>query len=284
MARQIIDTTTPHGGYVGDPAKTAFGKTNDNFSEVYQLAGNALPRSGGEVIGTLRVTGPSLVYPINPNPTNGVASLGFVANGSYGGGGGMIDGQASIGWWSSFGEYNLGFASSPTGALTSRMRCNASGTVTAVAFNPTSSADVKDFIIGYDRDADAEIDRLVVVEYSMRPGFLESDKRYIGLLAENVHSVLPDATDGGIERERAIEVPIPYEPGNEPEPDEDGHVPAPPTRTVLVREVIPMNYDMAQILALNTRAHQTKNRRIRDLEEKFAALQQIVANLQAGEL
>ncbi len=35
MARQVIDTTTNNGSYIGDPAKTAFDKTNSNFSELY---------------------------------------------------------------------------------------------------------------------------------------------------------------------------------------------------------------------------------------------------------
>lgn len=39
MARQIIDTTTNNGSYIGDPAKTAFEKTNANFAEVYGWAG-----------------------------------------------------------------------------------------------------------------------------------------------------------------------------------------------------------------------------------------------------
>lgn len=35
MARQTIDTTTPNGTYIGDPAKIAFNKANDNFLELY---------------------------------------------------------------------------------------------------------------------------------------------------------------------------------------------------------------------------------------------------------
>lgn len=35
MARQVIDTTTDHGSYKGDPAVTAFGKVNANFDELY---------------------------------------------------------------------------------------------------------------------------------------------------------------------------------------------------------------------------------------------------------
>lgn len=39
MARQVIDTTTNHGAYIGDPAVVAFGKANDNFAELYGYTG-----------------------------------------------------------------------------------------------------------------------------------------------------------------------------------------------------------------------------------------------------
>lgn len=35
MARQVIDTTTNNGTYIGDPAKTAFTKVNDMTLELY---------------------------------------------------------------------------------------------------------------------------------------------------------------------------------------------------------------------------------------------------------
>lgn len=35
MAQQLIDTTKDHGTYQGDPAKVAFDKANDNFTELY---------------------------------------------------------------------------------------------------------------------------------------------------------------------------------------------------------------------------------------------------------
>ncbi len=41
MARQTIDTTTQNPGWVGDTAKIAFTKTNENFAEIYELAGTA---------------------------------------------------------------------------------------------------------------------------------------------------------------------------------------------------------------------------------------------------
>lgn len=57
MARQIIDTTTNNGSYIGDPAKTAFEKVNSNFGEVYPLAEGALPKTGGTFTGTLTKVG-----------------------------------------------------------------------------------------------------------------------------------------------------------------------------------------------------------------------------------
>lgn len=57
MARQIIDTTTNNGSYIGDPAKTAFEKTNANFGEIYPMAegaqttaNSALSRSNSAVM------------------------------------------------------------------------------------------------------------------------------------------------------------------------------------------------------------------------------------------
>ncbi|CAO3300294.1 hypothetical protein [Stenotrophomonas maltophilia] len=37
MAQQVIDTTTDHGSYKGDPAKVAFEKANQNFAELYTM-------------------------------------------------------------------------------------------------------------------------------------------------------------------------------------------------------------------------------------------------------
>lgn len=40
MARQIIDTTTDHGAYKGDPAKVAFDKVNAMTLEIYNALSN----------------------------------------------------------------------------------------------------------------------------------------------------------------------------------------------------------------------------------------------------
>ena len=62
MARQIIDTTTNNGSYIGDPAKTAFEKTNANFGEIY----SSLLNSGGTVNGSLIIS-PSGNSPVPPS-------------------------------------------------------------------------------------------------------------------------------------------------------------------------------------------------------------------------
>ncbi|WP_158891862.1 MULTISPECIES: hypothetical protein [unclassified Pseudomonas] len=46
MTRQVIDTTTDHGTYRGDPGKTAFEKANGNFEELYRLYQPAANRLG----------------------------------------------------------------------------------------------------------------------------------------------------------------------------------------------------------------------------------------------
>lgn len=46
MVQQIIDTTTDHGTYKGDPGKTAFEKTKANFAELYQLFQTAANKLG----------------------------------------------------------------------------------------------------------------------------------------------------------------------------------------------------------------------------------------------
>ncbi|WP_180313374.1 hypothetical protein, partial [Xanthomonas hortorum] len=138
-----------------------------------------------------------------------------------------------------------------------RLSVNTAGQVSATSFNPTSSADVKDYIEGYAGDADSEIDRLVVISYRYRPEFANTgDKTYVGLLAENVGDVHPGATGGDVERVTQ---------------NEDGE-------EITAHE--PMNIDMMQILALNTRAHQQKSHRIKQLEQVIADLLSRVGELE----
>lgn len=62
MARQVIDTTTNHGTYFGDPAKAAFEKINVMSGEIYDPNGPLLHRTGGVVNGRLTVAGPDGAY------------------------------------------------------------------------------------------------------------------------------------------------------------------------------------------------------------------------------
>lgn len=47
MARQVIDTTTNNGSYIGDPAKTAFGKVNNMTDEIYTALSARVKQGGG---------------------------------------------------------------------------------------------------------------------------------------------------------------------------------------------------------------------------------------------
>lgn len=184
------------------------------------------------------------------------------------------------------------------------------GQAFATGFNPTSSADVKDYIEGYGGDADAELDRLVVIEYNYRPEFNASDKRVVGLLAENVADVHPSASTEGktvqtqVEVERDVEVEYPVQTQKEVEvltPVEDFD-PSNPQYTShfelqevtvflkrwekrMVAEMVETTQhrtvDIMQILALNTRAHQQKSKRIRDLEATLALLEQRLTALES---
>lgn len=154
-----------------------------------------------------------------------------------------------------------------------RLSVNASnGQVSAVSFNPTSSADVKDYLEGYAGDACEELDRLVVVTYRYRPEFGGPEGTVAGLLAENVQSVWPNAVGGDYDEERPE--PVLAEDGT-PMFDAEGE-----PVTVMRTHHVPMNIDMMQTLARCVRAHQQKSHRIRSLEATVADLQDAIAELQ----
>ncbi|MEB1936991.1 hypothetical protein VDR55_04360 [Xanthomonas campestris pv. campestris] len=140
-----------------------------------------------------------------------------------------------------------------------RLSVNTAGQVSATSFHPTSSADVKDHIEGYTGDADSEINRMVVISYRYRPEFADTgDNTYVGLLAENVGDVHPGATGGDVERITQNES------GEE----------------ITVRE--PMNIDMMQILALNTRAHQQKSHQMKQMAQLISDLKSRIDALEAA--
>lgn len=338
MARQVIDTNPP----IGDPAPTAFGKVNAMTAELYPLATGALPKSGGTMTGELviasgaaaRIVGtPGTVYwdsrsnsTVNlPDATaryraaqhfwdngsgNWLAELGATAQYKLQGSGAGFTCVDRVDFAQTWSMYVTGTIwslwNNTNGNVVSVSR---TGAMTALAFNPISSADVKDYIEGYSGDADDELNRMVVIEYNYRPEFIESDKRCVGLLAENVADVHPSASDPEsvvqvqVEVEREVDVPYPVErevqvevltPVEDFDPDEPKYVRSIETVTETVTEyrkekrmvpemvesVKPRNVDIMQILALSVRAHQQKSKRIRDLE---ATLTAAVARIEALE-
>lgn len=234
MARQIIDTTTNNGSYIGDPAKTAFDKANANFLELYNLSVTYFPKTGGVLTGDLTIQKNVAVSSyLSPNGQVGYRVLVNISD--------SVDGGYTIQRVSSAGT-----VWSDCLKINNDRSAAFASTVTAVAFNPTSTADVKDYITGYAGDACAEIDRLVVIEYKYRPEYVESDKTFIGLLEENVKSVVPDAANDSVTIVDQVD-------------GED------------VERFIPGNIDIMQILALSIRSHQQKNARIKALEDRLSA-------------
>ncbi|WP_164116204.1 hypothetical protein [Stenotrophomonas maltophilia] len=195
------------------------------------------------------------------NPSAGVTSFAVRASGSFGGGFGLIDGGATYGIYLSAGNFYIGYGGLGSG-ISPRFTMTNGGVCSATSFNPTSSADVKDFIEGYAGDACTELDRLVVVSYRYRPEFVESEKVYVGLLAENVRDVHANATDGG------TEVVI------EPDP-KNGQGQEP----IVVKQ--PLNIDMMQVLAITVRAHQQKSRRIAELERQLSGVLDRLATIES---
>lgn len=235
MARQIIDTTTNNGSYIGDPAKTAFEKTNANFLELYNLSVTFFPKTGGVLSGDLTIQKNVAVSSyLSPNGQVGYRVLVNISD--------SVDGGYTIQRVSSAGT-----VWSDCFKINNDRSATFASTVTAVSFNPTSTADVKDNIVGYAGDACAEIDRLVVIKYKYRPEYLESDKTFIGLLQENVKSVCPEAAN---DSEIVVE-------------EVDGEE---------VERFVPGNVDMMQLLALSIRSHQQKNKKIKYLESKISEM------------
>ena len=62
MTKQIINIGSNPDDGTGDTLRTAFGKVNDNFTDVYYIAEHALPNSGGTVYGDVYIQGNLRIY------------------------------------------------------------------------------------------------------------------------------------------------------------------------------------------------------------------------------
>ena len=281
MARQVINTDPP----IGDPAPTAFNKINAMTAELYPLAIGAMPKTGGTFTGAVSITGAGLNA---GGVVTASSSLVSAANGvlSQGAGSGyqFFDRLDYAQTWAVFASgAECQIWNSVNGPA---MRISRAGICTAVAFNPTSSADVKANVEGYQGDADNELDRLVVISFQYKEDFCEDVRVRVGLLAENINSVKPTATGGDydeivqvprvVQVQKQILLPpvvVVDEEGNEHLDETPRYEMVTVEETVYDQHMrhVPMNYDMSQVLALSVRAHQQKSKRIRDLEAANAA-------------
>ncbi|PPU41818.1 tail fiber domain-containing protein [Xanthomonas arboricola] len=253
MARQVIDTTTNNGDYIGDPAPTAFGKVNANFVEVYALANGAMPKTGGTITGNVVIQSPNGagldLFSTSTNVTrveiaNGSASgrrYQLYASGSSGptvaGSFGLLD----------VSEGAIVFSIDPGSRI---FRQN--GPINATAFNPTSSFDVKDNVEGYSGALEA-ISKLSVVTYNYIESVDVEMRKRVGLLSENVADAVPTAFN-----------PAPAE--NESRADDDSE--QPPTAPPLASSI-----DMMQLLAVAIRGVQELARENKMLSQRLAALE-----------
>ena len=107
MAQKIIDTTTPQpGGKMGDTAKVAFGKVNDNFTELYnKTAGlqDALDGKLDESATAAAATKLATPRTINGTSFDGSANIttanwGTARTLTIGNTGKAFDGSANVSW------------------------------------------------------------------------------------------------------------------------------------------------------------------------------------------
>lgn len=71
MAQQTIDTTTNNGGFIGDPAKTAFGKVNGNFNELYAVRSVGMGGTGATTPAAARAN----LGAVGPGADNATAGM-----------------------------------------------------------------------------------------------------------------------------------------------------------------------------------------------------------------
>jgi len=309
MAKQTINLGVIPTGVGGDTPRSANTKINANFDEIYgwgnggalaKLIGGNIFSGGTQVVQSVDGSAMAIQSTSGQNLMTWGASYNAAADGVgwFSCASGIFNfdrisgGKANIRVSTcqvtqnveSSGQ-NLVFGTSgdsggavyvrPNGSgnTAGQMVAYQSGIVTAVQFTPTSSADVKDYIEGFSGDACRLIDKLVVITHQYRPDFVDSDKVYLSLLAENVKDVLPSATEGGFDVtenvEHEVEVNVEVE-------DEDGqgthvekHV---EVHTEQIVRHVPLGVSLMPMIALSVRAHQQKNRRIKQLEETVASL------------
>lgn len=127
----IQATSTFYSG--GTTAILATGPATTGVSGTVYLRPHGYSDSTAQV--TVNATGTLQANPTAPVPSSGVPSFGFVSDGAYGGGMGMISGTANWGWWVDasnnliFGYGTSGGALTPVFGISSAGNVIAQGTI-----------------------------------------------------------------------------------------------------------------------------------------------------------
>lgn len=194
MAQKIIDTTTPQpGGKMGDTAKVAFGKVNDNFAELYASKADATHTHSASDItsGTLSdarlpstMSGKKFNDPIAAPAVSIGDKLGYIYQANSAGAIGVRIGTEGNIRWFAFSEDGRFYAHSGGASF--------NGDVVANGFINSSSRDLKNDIRPLHVDADI-IDRFqpVTFRYKSAP-----DREVAGLILEDVVEIFPLACAG----------------------------------------------------------------------------------------
>ena len=195
MAQKIIDTTTPQpNGKVGDTAKVAFGKVNDNFAELYASKANASHTHSASDItsGTLSdarlpstMSGKKFAGEIAAHAVAIGDKLGLIYQSNSAGAIAFRVGTAGNEKWFTLAADGRFIAHSGGGSF--------NGTVEGHGFVNTSSRELKQDIRPLHVDADI-IDRLqpVTFRYKATP-----EREVAGLILEDVAEIFPLACVGG---------------------------------------------------------------------------------------
>ena len=212
MAQKIIDTTTPQpNGKIGDTAKVAFGKVNDNFAELYASKANATHTHSASDItsGTIngdvgvagRVTASEFANPGgNPGPKYFVGDEAALHDVNLPNAIGVAGIQSPAHGYIKFGTAPgvIGW-NGTTHVVETSLRVF--GDVTASGFVTASSRELKQDIRPLDVDADI-IDQFqpVTFRYKSAP-----EREVAGMILEDVTEIFPLAcTNGGIDYSQLV--------------------------------------------------------------------------------
>ena len=201
MAVKVIGTGSSPNDGTGDNLRTAGGKINDNFTEIYDYFGDGSTLSNGRWdvtnagINTISNVGIGTTNPIDAADTNNtkILNVGIVTANFYYGDGSNLTGidAGQVGALTDIvndttpqlgGELDVN-----NNSITGTGNVNLSGIITAIDFNSTSDARLKTNVQVISEPLD-KIVRINGVSFN----WIENNKPSIGVIADNIQEVLPE--------------------------------------------------------------------------------------------